>query len=158
MIRKIYSFHVFVCVKHCRCISWTTPAVPGRSATGHVAAALLTSSPQTSPAPRATSSWSGTTAERATTSQTHGLHTVNAVKAVKAVKLSLCISVIVSLLSVRHVSFVDCPGHDILMATMLNGAAVMDAALLLIGKSDSFTSTRKQPFTSLHSRLLPVCS
>ena len=23
---------------------------------------------------------------------------------------------------VRHVSFVDCPGHDILMATMLNGA------------------------------------
>jgi len=30
----------------------------------------------------------------------------------------------------RHVSFVDCPGHDILMATMLNGAAVMDAALL----------------------------
>lgn len=25
----------------------------------------------------------------------------------------------------RHVSFVDCPGHDILMATMLNGAAVM---------------------------------
>jgi hypothetical protein len=26
---------------------------------------------------------------------------------------------------VRHVSFVDCPGHDILMATMLNGAAVM---------------------------------
>jgi len=35
---------------------------------------------------------------------------------------------------IRHVSFVDCPGHDILMATMLNGAAVMDAALLLIGR------------------------
>ena len=32
----------------------------------------------------------------------------------------------------RHISFVDCPGHDFLMATMLNGAAVMDAALLLI--------------------------
>lgn len=28
--------------------------------------------------------------------------------------------------------FVDCPGHDILMSTMLSGAAVMDAALLLI--------------------------
>eukprot|EP00158_Paraphelidium_tribonemae_P005678 Partr_v1_DN27460_c1_g1_i3_m72279 putative eukaryotic translation initiation factor 2 len=27
---------------------------------------------------------------------------------------------------VRHVSFVDCPGHDVLMATMLSGAAVMD--------------------------------
>lgn len=33
---------------------------------------------------------------------------------------------------VRHVSFVDCPGHDVLMATMLNGVAVMDGALLLI--------------------------
>ena len=31
----------------------------------------------------------------------------------------------------------DCPGHDILMATMLNGAAVMDAALLLIGNDCS---------------------
>ena len=38
----------------------------------------------------------------------------------------------------RHVSFVDCPGHDILMATMLNGAAVMDAALLLIGMFNPF--------------------
>ncbi|KAL0211036.1 hypothetical protein P9112_009334 [Eukaryota sp. TZLM1-RC] len=36
----------------------------------------------------------------------------------------------------RHVSFVDCPGHDILMATMLNGAAVMDAALLLIAANE----------------------
>lgn len=36
-------------------------------------------------------------------------------------------------LIVRHVSFVDCPAHDILMVTMLNGAAVMDADLLLIG-------------------------
>lgn len=32
----------------------------------------------------------------------------------------------------RHVSFVDCPGHDVLMATMLAGAAVMDSALLLV--------------------------
>lgn len=32
----------------------------------------------------------------------------------------------------RHVSFVDCPGHDILMSTMLTGAAVMDCCLLLI--------------------------
>ena len=36
----------------------------------------------------------------------------------------------------RHVSFVDCPGHDVLMATMLNGAAVMDAALLLIAGNE----------------------
>jgi len=47
---------------------------------------------------------------------------------------------------VRHVSFVDCPGHDILMATMLNGAAVMDAALLLIAGNESCP----QPQTSEH--------
>ncbi|KAJ7430415.1 translation initiation factor eIF2 gamma subunit [Mycena galericulata] len=47
---------------------------------------------------------------------------------------------------VRHVSFVDCPGHDILMATMLNGAAVMDAALLLIAGNE----TCPQPQTSEH--------
>lgn len=32
----------------------------------------------------------------------------------------------------RHISFVDCPGHEVLMATMLNGAAVMDASLIVI--------------------------
>lgn len=37
---------------------------------------------------------------------------------------------------VRHISFVDCPGHEILMATMLNGASIMDAALLLIAAND----------------------
>jgi translation initiation factor 2 subunit 3 len=47
---------------------------------------------------------------------------------------------------VRHVSFVDCPGHDILMATMLNGAAVMDAAMLLISGNESCP----QPQTSEH--------
>lgn len=47
---------------------------------------------------------------------------------------------------VRHVSFVDCPGHDILMATMLNGAAVMDGAMLLIAANE----TCPQPQTSEH--------
>ncbi|TPX36795.1 hypothetical protein SeMB42_g07041 [Synchytrium endobioticum] len=46
----------------------------------------------------------------------------------------------------RHVSFVDCPGHDVLMATMLNGAAVMDAALLLIAANE----TCPQPQTKEH--------
>jgi len=36
------------------------------------------------------------------------------------------------LILMRHISFVDCPGHDALMATMLAGAAVMDSALLLV--------------------------
>ncbi|KAI3897155.1 hypothetical protein MKW92_010375 [Papaver armeniacum] len=37
----------------------------------------------------------------------------------------------------RHVSFVDCPGHDLYMATMLNGASIMDGALLLIAADES---------------------
>ena len=40
----------------------------------------------------------------------------------------------------------NCPGHDILMATMLNGAAVMDAALLLVAGNE----TCPQPQTSEH--------
>ena len=47
---------------------------------------------------------------------------------------------------IRHVSFVDCPGHDVLMATMLNGTAVMDAALLLIAANEPCP----QPQTSEH--------
>jgi len=37
---------------------------------------------------------------------------------------------------VRHVSFVDCPGHEALMKNMLSGAAVMDAALLLVAANE----------------------
>ncbi|EEB17827.1 eukaryotic translation initiation factor 2 gamma, putative [Pediculus humanus corporis] len=53
---------------------------------------------------------------------------------------------------VRHVSFVDCPGHDILMATMLNGAAVMDAALLLIAGNEPCP----QPQTSEHLAAIEI--
>lgn len=47
---------------------------------------------------------------------------------------------------VRHVSFVDCPGHDVLMATMLTGTAIMDAALLLIAANEPCP----QPQTTEH--------
>lgn len=53
---------------------------------------------------------------------------------------------------IRHVSFVDCPGHDILMSTMLNGAAVMDAALLLIAGNE----TCPQPQTSEHLAAIEI--
>lgn len=36
----------------------------------------------------------------------------------------------------RAVSFVDCPGHEVLMTTMLSGAAVMDGALLVIAADE----------------------
>jgi translation initiation factor 2 subunit 3 len=37
---------------------------------------------------------------------------------------------------VRAISFVDAPGHEALMATMLSGAAVMDGALLVIAADE----------------------
>ena len=52
----------------------------------------------------------------------------------------------------RHVSFVDCPGHDILMSTMLSGAAVMDAALLLVAGNESCP----QPQTSEHLAAIEI--
>jgi len=36
----------------------------------------------------------------------------------------------------RYVSFVDVPGHEMLMATMLSGAAIIDAALLLVAANE----------------------
>jgi translation initiation factor 2 gamma subunit (eIF-2gamma) len=35
---------------------------------------------------------------------------------------------------VRHVSLIDCPGYEGLVSTMLEGLAVADATLLVIGK------------------------
>ena len=36
----------------------------------------------------------------------------------------------------RRVSFVDAPGHEILMANLLSGAAIMDGAILLIAANE----------------------
>ena len=36
----------------------------------------------------------------------------------------------------RYVSFIDAPGHEMLMATMLSGAAIIDAALLVIAANE----------------------
>lgn len=53
---------------------------------------------------------------------------------------------------IRHISFVDCPGHEELMAQMLTGAAVMDGALLLIAGNE----TCPQPQTSEHLRAIEI--
>lgn len=42
----------------------------------------------------------------------------------------------------RYVSFVDCPGHAILMATMLSSAAIIDLSLLLIAGNESCSEPR----------------
>lgn len=47
---------------------------------------------------------------------------------------------------IRKVSFVDAPGHESLMATMLSGARIMDGAILLIAANE----TCPQPQTREH--------
>ena len=52
----------------------------------------------------------------------------------------------------RTVSFVDAPGHETLMATMLSGAAIMDGALLLIAANEKCP----QPQTREHLMALEM--
>ena len=52
----------------------------------------------------------------------------------------------------RTVSFVDAPGHETLMAVMLSGAAIMDAALLIIAANEKCP----QPQTREHLSALEI--
>src|SRR3989338_10654660 len=52
----------------------------------------------------------------------------------------------------RIISLVDAPGHETLMATMLSGAAIMDAALLLIAANEKCP----QPQTKEHLMALEI--
>lgn len=52
----------------------------------------------------------------------------------------------------RNVSFVDAPGHESLMATMLSGATIMDGALLLVAANEECP----QPQTREHLMALEI--
>ncbi len=52
----------------------------------------------------------------------------------------------------RKVSFIDAPGHESLMATMLSGAAVMDGAILLVAANEKCP----QPQTREHLMALEI--
>ena len=52
----------------------------------------------------------------------------------------------------RTVSFVDAPGHETLMATMLSGAAIMDGAVLVVGANEPVP----QPQTEEHLMALDI--
>ncbi len=54
----------------------------------------------------------------------------------------------------RVVSFVDAPGHETLMATMLSGAAIMDGAVLVIAANEKCP----QPQTREHLTALEISS
>ncbi len=53
---------------------------------------------------------------------------------------------------VRTVSFIDAPGHESLMATMLSGATIMDGALLLVAANEDCP----QPQTREHLMALEI--
>ncbi len=50
----------------------------------------------------------------------------------------------------RKVSFVDAPGHESLMATMLSGATIMDGALLLIAANEGIQAQTREHLMALH--------
>ncbi|MHA1200116.1 MAG: translation initiation factor IF-2 subunit gamma [Candidatus Heimdallarchaeaceae archaeon] len=52
----------------------------------------------------------------------------------------------------RRVSFVDCPGHEVLMATLLSGATLMNGAILLIAAN----SRCPQPQTREHLAAMEI--
>ncbi len=52
----------------------------------------------------------------------------------------------------RYVSFVDAPGHEMLMATMLSGAAMLDAAILVIAANEGIKPQTREHLIALQAK------
>jgi len=52
----------------------------------------------------------------------------------------------------KYISFVDAPGHEMLMATMLSGAAMMDAAILVIAANEGIKPQTKEHLIALKAK------
>ncbi len=52
----------------------------------------------------------------------------------------------------RYVSFIDAPGHEMLMATMLSGAAIIDAAILVIAATEGIKPQTREHFMALQAK------
>jgi len=52
----------------------------------------------------------------------------------------------------RYVSFIDAPGHEMLMATMLSGAATMDAAILVVAANEGIKPQTREHFIALQAK------
>ena len=52
----------------------------------------------------------------------------------------------------RYVSFIDAPGHEMLMATMLSGAATIDAAILVIAANEGIKPQTREHFMALQAK------
>jgi len=53
---------------------------------------------------------------------------------------------------VRYISFIDAPGHEMLMATMLSGAAIIDAAILVIAANEGIKPQTMEHFSALQAK------
>ncbi len=53
---------------------------------------------------------------------------------------------------IRYVSFIDAPGHEMLMATMLSGAALIDAAILVIAANEGIKPQTEEHLMALQAR------
>lgn len=52
----------------------------------------------------------------------------------------------------RYISFVDCPGHEMLMATMLSGAALIDVAILIIAANEGIKPQTREHLIALKAK------
>ena len=55
----------------------------------------------------------------------------------------------------KHISFVDCPGHEALMATMLSGSALMDAAILVVAANEGPQEQTREHLCVLETMNIP---
>lgn len=53
---------------------------------------------------------------------------------------------------IRYVSFIDAPGHEMLMATMLSGAAIIDAAILVVAANEGIKPQTREHFAALQAK------
>lgn len=53
---------------------------------------------------------------------------------------------------VLHVSFIDSPGHEMLMATMLSGAAIIDAAILVVAANEGIKPQTREHLIALQAK------
>jgi translation initiation factor 2 subunit 3 len=52
----------------------------------------------------------------------------------------------------RYITFVDAPGHEMLMATMLSGAAIMDAAILVVAANEGIKPQTHEHLVALKAK------
>ncbi len=51
-----------------------------------------------------------------------------------------------------HVSFIDSPGHEMLMSTMLSGASLIDTAILVIAANEGIKPQTREHLIALHAK------